>query len=120
MQAGRRHPSSHERLLPDSSRRTDSYGSLREYLAAPSLPMAMAIADVRHFQSLFEVAPDGGPVFEQLLKLLAAYPGSGKQVHDANLVATMLVSGVNRLLTYNARDFQRFTSTIKFEPLVPS
>ena len=54
---------------------------LREYLAvitrpqatAPSLPMA--IADVRHFQSLFEIAPEGDRVLEQLLKLLTAYPG---------------------------------------------
>ena len=60
--------------------------------------MAMDIADVRHFQSLFEVAPDGDPVFEQLLKLLTACPGSGEQVHDANLVTTMIVSVVNRSL----------------------
>ena len=83
MQAGRQHPSTllHERLLPGSSRRTVSYGIstqvLREYpqATAPSLPMAMAIADVRHFQSLFEIAPEGDRVLEQLLKLLTAYPG---------------------------------------------
>ncbi len=34
----------------------------------------------------------------------------GKQAHDANLVATMLVHGVDRLLTFNGDDFKRFES----------
>jgi len=38
-------------------------------------------------------------------------------VHDANLVAAMLTSGVHRLLTFNTPDFQRFASTTTFEPL---
>ena len=47
----------------------------------------------------------------------ARHPGrptlvGGKQVHDANIVATMLARGVTRLLTFNAADFRRF------EPLV--
>jgi len=72
------------------------------------------------FQSLFEVANDDDLVVERLLQLLIAYPGSGKQVHDANLVATMLVHGVTRLLTCNARDFQRFAAVIELEPFGPA
>jgi predicted nucleic acid-binding protein len=98
---------------------------LREYLAvvtrpqatASSLPMSAAIADIRRFQSLFEIAHDSDRVLEQLLDLLNAYSGAGKQVHDSNLVATMLVNGVSRLLTYNVGDFQRFVPKIEFEPL---
>ncbi len=31
----------------------------------------------------------------------------GKQAHDANLVAVMLVYGVRELLTFNGADFKR-------------
>jgi predicted nucleic acid-binding protein len=43
--------------------------------------------------------------------------GSGRQVHDANVVATMLEHGVRRLLTFNAADFRRFARIIDIEPL---
>jgi hypothetical protein len=33
-------------------------------------------------------------------------------MHDANIVATMLVHGVGRLLTYNVDDFTRFKAYI--------
>jgi len=99
---------------------------LREYLAvvtrpqvtAPPLPMATAIDDVRRFRSMFEIAEEGPAVFERLLQLLTVYPGAGKQVHDANLVAAMLVHGVGRLLTFNVTDFQRFAGTIEIEAVV--
>ena len=37
----------------------------------------------------------------------------GKQVHDANLVATMLAHGIRRLLTFNLADFQRFAGLVE-------
>ena len=37
----------------------------------------------------------------------------GKQVHDANIVATMLAYGERRLLTFNIRDFRRFAAHIE-------
>ena len=93
----------------------------REYLAAatrpqasgPALPMAAAIADVHGFQAAFNVAEDGPNVLDRLLQLLAAHPGGGKQVHDANIAATMLAHGITRLLTFNAADFRRFDSLIE-------
>jgi predicted nucleic acid-binding protein len=99
---------------------------LREYLAvvtrpqatAPALPMAIAIADVRVFQASFEVVPEGREILERLLALLQTYPGSGKQVHDANLVAAMLVHGIRRLLTFNGSDFRRFAGEIELDGLL--
>ena len=46
------------------------------------------------------------------LKLLGQYLSGGKQVHDANIVATMLTHGETRLLTFNGADFHRFGSLI--------
>ncbi len=93
----------------------------REYLAVatrpqasgPALAMAAAIADVHGLQAAFNIAEDGPAVFGRLLQLLATHPGGGKQVHDANLVATMLEHRITRLLTFNAADFRRFDRLIE-------
>jgi predicted nucleic acid-binding protein len=98
---------------------------LREYLAAvtrsqatsPALAMTTAIADVRRFRSAFEVAEERPGVLDRLLDLLAVQRGGGRQVHDANIVATMLEHGIRRLLTFNTADFRRFARIIDIEPL---
>ena len=41
-------------------------------------------------------------------ELLLTYSVSGAQVHDARLVASMLVYGVKRILTFNDKDFSRY------------
>ena len=43
-----------------------------------------------------------------LRRLLTQYSATGKQVHDARLVAMMLVWQVDSLLTLNDRDFRRY------------
>ena len=37
----------------------------------------------------------------------------GRQIHDANIVATMLAHGERRLLTFNAADFRRYGDRIE-------
>lgn len=98
---------------------------LREYLAVvtrpqaalPALPAAAALRDIREFEARFEVARETPPVFAGLLALLGTVPIGGRQVHDANLVATMLEAGVRRLLTFNIRDFRRFAGLIDLETI---
>ena len=53
----------------------------------------------------------------QLLHLLSSVQVAGKQVHDANIVATMLTYGVPKLLTNNTADFARFGHLITVVPL---
>jgi predicted nucleic acid-binding protein len=48
-----------------------------------------------------------------LQMLIKRYAVAGKQVHDANIVATMLAHGVPRLLTFNAVDFERYGNEIE-------
>jgi hypothetical protein len=43
-----------------------------------------------------------------LKRLIAKYAVSGKQVHDARLVAMMLVWQIEQVLTLNDRDFRRY------------
>jgi predicted nucleic acid-binding protein len=96
---------------------------LREYLAVvtraqgqlSAVPMSVAIERVRFFAQRFWMAEDGPQVRARLLSLLASYAIAGKQVHDANLVASMLAYGVGRLLTFNVGDFRRFDEIITIE-----
>ena len=101
---------------------------LREYLATLSrpqsftapVPAATLIADVHRFQAQFRIAEDGPAVTASLLTLLSTIAVGGKQVHDANIVATMQTYGLRRLLTHNTADFTRFAALIQVEPLVAS
>ena len=85
---------------------------LREYLATvtrpqrgtPPLPIADALGDIDRFERDYNVAEDGPEVFSELCLLLARVPVGGKQVHDTNIVATMLAHGITRLLTFNEAD----------------
>ena len=79
--------------------------------------MATAITDVRRFRAAFDVAEERPGVLDRLLDLLAAHQTTGRQVHDVNIVATMLEHGILRLLTFNAADFRRFARLIDIEPL---
>ncbi len=98
---------------------------LREYLAAVTRPqswakaltLAEATADVDRFVQRFAVLEDGPGVWNELMTLTRGFAFGGKQVHDANIAATMLAYGITRLLTFNAVDVRRFDSLI--EVLVP-
>ena len=98
---------------------------LREYLAvvtrpqtwASPLPMRDALLDVRRFESAFEVLEDGQAVTDMLATLCRNVSVAGKQVHDANIVATMLTHGERRLATFNAKDFRRYGQRVQLVPL---
>jgi predicted nucleic acid-binding protein len=95
---------------------------IREYLvtltrpqAFESLPRETVLEQVGQFIRRFEVADDTPAVTDQLLQLLANHKLGGKQVHDANIVATMQAHGIPTLLTHNTKDFERFGETIRIE-----
>jgi predicted nucleic acid-binding protein len=99
---------------------------MREYLAVvtrpqpdgpPPLTMSAAVDQVRLMLQRFQVVEDGPDTRAQLLTLLTAYPVAGRQVHDANIVATMLANGITRLLTFNVADFRRFAALITVKTL---
>lgn len=56
----------------------------------------------------FNTLPENDLVYDVWRQLIAAKGVSGKQVHDARLVAFMLVYGVTHILTFNGSDFRRF------------
>ena len=84
----------------------------------PSPTFASLIPDIQSFTTRFRIAEDGPAVTAQHLSLLASVYCGGKQIHDANIVATMLAHGVPNLLTHNVGDFARFAAYITVIPLV--
>jgi predicted nucleic acid-binding protein len=75
----------------------------------------MVIERVRYLEERFQVADDTAAVTEQLIRLVRNGNVGGKQVHDANIVATMLAYGIPSLLTHNVKDFARFADVISIE-----
>lgn len=69
--------------------------------------------------SIYQIADETPAVTTQLLDLLRAIGANGKQIHDANIVATMQVYGIRRLLTHNVSDFKRYSSLITVIPFQP-
>ncbi len=80
--------------------------------------MPTLLTDVRWFEAQFVTAEDGPQVTTQLFSLLGSILCQGKQIHEANIVATMLVHGVLTLLTHNVADFTRFSGQIRILALV--
>lgn len=90
---------------------------LREYLAVATraeaenglgLSRGDAVANVRALRGRLRLLEENEKVTERLLGLVDAVACTGKQVHDANVVATMLVHGIDTLATSNVDDFARF------------
>lgn len=75
--------------------------------------MSEALSDVTWINERFEILEDGPQVTARLVVLCREVPVAGKQVHDANIVATMLAHGERRLATLNAKDFRRYGDRIE-------
>ena len=87
---------------------------VREFLVNLTRPGGVEVshsvaADLAQgLMSRFTVADETAEVTDRLLDLLRTVGFRGKNVHDANVVATMLAHGVPRLLTHNVKDFARY------------
>lgn len=91
---------------------------LREYLAVATrdvqqnglgMKMPEAVSNVRAFRSRMVLLDEGATVTDRLLLLLENVECTGKQTHDANVVAAMLVHDVATVVTADVRGFRRFS-----------
>lgn len=93
---------------------------LRELLVQLTHPRTLAIPmskeqvqlQIQTAFRLFHVADEDEHTSLVLLQLFNEYAVGGKQIHDANIVATMLINGIDTLLTLNTDDFKRYTDKI--------
>jgi len=95
---------------------------LREYLAVATRPVEVnglgldtrdALFNVAALQSRMRLLIESEPAWDRLRTLIATHGCKGKQVHDANLVALALTTGVTKLITANVGDFSRFAEELE-------
>ena len=91
--------------------------NLIEYWVVPTRPLesnglgmqpAAAVVEVQRLRKAFRMLEGLPGISYAGEQLVGMHLVLGKQAHDANLVATMLVHEVKRLLTFNGADFKRF------------
>jgi predicted nucleic acid-binding protein len=98
---------------------------LREYLVQLTrpgvLPMSLAgkvaVAQISAVTALYRVADETAKVTLELQTLIGNGLALGKQIHDANIVATCVANSIPRLLTHNFADFKRYASMLTIETL---
>jgi len=60
--------------------------------------------------------PKSDATYREWRRLILLYKVSGAQVHDARLAASMLVHGVQSILTFNTGDFARYAGIVAMHP----
>ena len=65
---------------------------------------------LRLIERVFPLLPDDARVPREWRKLVLSFGVSGVQVHDARIVAAMLVHQITHILTFNTSDFARYSS----------
>lgn len=68
------------------------------------------------FEEKLRLLPDSIAIHEEWRRTLVSHSVSGVQVHDARLVASMRVYSVKRILTFNDKDFARYTDIEAVHP----
>lgn len=97
---------------------------IREYLVVLSrqiFPNPLSIyqlsQDIQYFHKNFYIADDNQKITQELLQLIIAHSVTGKQIHDANIVATMIANNITHIFTHNVKDFSRYSKKINIIPL---
>src|SRR5215467_7935441 len=70
----------------------------------------------REIEKVFILLPETETVHREWRRLVVAYGVSGAKVHDARIVAAMIVHGVRHILTLDEAGFGRYTEIITVHP----
>lgn len=76
-----------------------------------------AAAEVNRLKGLFLLLPDRLAIYSEWERLVLTYGVRGVNVHDARLVAAMLIHGLTHILTFNIRDFARYGEVTAMHPM---
>jgi predicted nucleic acid-binding protein len=77
---------------------------------------AEAEAEVNRLKAFFSLLPDTSEIYQEWERLVVVYAVRGVNVHDAKLVAAMLVHGLTHVLTFNISDFARYSEITAVHP----
>lgn len=68
--------------------------------------------EITRIKNILPIILDSPSVFKRWENLVTTYKVKGVNVHDARLVAVMLVNKLSHILTFNVDDFRRYASEI--------
>lgn len=68
--------------------------------------------EISRIKSILPLILDTPDIFKQWETLVKTYQVKGVNVHDARLVAVMIVNKLSHILTFNVDDFRRYNSEI--------
>ena len=71
---------------------------------------------VRLLERFLTLTPDTPEIHEEWRRLVVQHKVSGVQVHDARIAAFLRVHGITRLLTFNTKDFTRYSGFVAVHP----
>jgi predicted nucleic acid-binding protein len=74
--------------------------------------------EVNRLKVLFPLLLDTEAIYQEWERLVVAYGVKGVNVHDARLVAAMLVHGLTHILTFNISDFARYSEITAVHPII--
>lgn len=77
---------------------------------------ASAHMEVNRLKALFPLLLDTSAIYLEWERLVVTYSVVGVNVHDARLVAAMLVHQLTHILTFNTRDFARYSEITAIAP----
>jgi predicted nucleic acid-binding protein len=80
------------------------------------LSLAATALTLDRIEAQFARLEDLNQSFSVWRRLVREHGVSGRQVHDAHLVASMLAHGVTHILTFNGRDFVRYREIEVIDP----
>ena len=66
-------------------------------------------AELSKIEKAFDLLPDTEEVYRNWRELVVKHSISGVKVHDAKIVAAMKAYNIQNLLTFNAKDFKRYS-----------
>lgn len=72
--------------------------------------------EVSRLEAIFDVLPDEPSIYSEWRRLVIVNGVLGKNVHDARIAAAMKVHKITKLLTFNIKDFRRFSDIILIDP----
>lgn len=77
---------------------------------------ARAHAEILALKKMLPLLPDNPGILPVWERLVSQHAVTGKDAHDARYVAAMTVHKVTHLLTFNTKDFKRFTNITALAP----
>jgi len=71
-----------------------------------SLSIEDALAVLEDFSSIFTILYPSSATYEVFKDLLRRYSPTGLKIHDIEIASTAISNGINRLVTFNKKDFK--------------